>query len=60
MKDFFFLFSKNVSRYVLETFSFVLVVTHIVCVIASYEVWLLYALKSDSFSPHCFNKKVDF
>lgn len=49
MKDFFFSFSKNVSRYVLETFSFVLVVTHVVCVIVAYEVWLLYALKSDSF-----------
>lgn len=46
------------SRYVLQTLSFVLVVTHFVCVIATHEVWLLYALKSDSF--FFLNKKVDF
>lgn len=45
------------SSDVLETFSFVYV-THTVCVISlSFEVWLLYALNSDS-SFHCFTKKV--
>lgn len=39
---------------------FVVFVTHTVCVISlSFEVWLLYALKSDSFF-HFFTKKVYF